>query len=139
MKRITLLALLCIFLLVGCSLNNTDIGEPIDVEEQIHEVAIEEEERWDLVPMVMVDGVIYLDTGHNNNVELRCGNYDGEITSTVEGWETPTVDDQSNFGVGYGYQFGSIEGTVEVNLYGKWRTFATEEVRNNIQFPIAVE
>lgn len=236
MKRIIPLILLCVFLLVGCTLNNTDIGEPISeveknqtvfdtkniksvsffthrdetcvavdsehldeiiqwlgsfridervvgnvlepgsdfinvrieyddgavVENGMTSVTVNgdiyymtsdpapdcyfdvfsdetEEEKWDLVPMVMVDGVLYYDTGHNNNTDLRCGNLDGEITSTVEGWEIPSQNNQSNFGIGYGYQYGSTEGTVDINLYGKWRIFATEEVRNSIQFPIAVE
>ena len=139
MKRIIPLILLCVFLLVGCTLNNTDIGEPVSEIDEAENTAEVEEEKWDLVPMVMVDGVLYYDTGHNNNTDLRCGNLDGEITSTVEGWEIPSRNNQSNFGIGYGYQYGSIEGTVDINLYGKWRIFATEEVRRSIQFPIAVE
>ena len=35
----------------------------------------------------------------------RCGNMDGEITSTVDGTEIPTEDNQSNFGSGFGYQY----------------------------------
>lgn len=98
---------------------------------------IEESEQWDLIPMVMVNGTLYLDTGHESTVEARCGVMDGEITSQVDGSKKPTVDDQSNFGVGYGYQYGPTEGTIEIYMNEQWRVFATEEVRQQIQFPTA--
>ena len=73
---------------------------------------IKETETWDLIPMVMVNGTLYLDTGHESKIEARCGVMDGEITSQVDGSKQPTVDDQSNFGTGYGYQYGTTEGTL---------------------------
>ena len=39
---------------------------------------------------------------------MRCSTMDGEITSTVDGTEIPTEDNQSNFGSGFGYQYGQI-------------------------------
>ena len=96
---------------------------------------IEEVESWDRILMVMVNGTLYLDTGKESTVMARCGMMDGEITSQVPGNEEPTVDDQSNFGIGYGYQYGPIEGTIEIKMNGKWWIFATEEVRQEIQFP----
>ena len=36
---------------------------------------------------------------------------DGEITSTVDGTEIPTEDNQSNFGSGFGYQYGADDRT----------------------------
>ena len=95
----------------------------------------EEEIEYDRIPMVMVDGELYLDTGHNNNDIHKCGTFDGEITSAVDGSEKPNTDNQSNFGTGYGYQYGAAEGTVEIYMNDKWRIFATEEVRQQIQFP----
>ncbi len=92
-------------------------------------------ETWDLIPMVMVDGTLYLDTGHESTIEARCGVMDGEITSQVDGSKQPTIDDQSNFGTGYGYQYGATEGTIEIYMNGKWWIFATEEARQEIQFP----
>lgn len=59
----------------------------------------------------------------------------GEITSTVDGTEKPTKDNESNFGAGYGYQYGSQEGTIEIYMNDKWWIYATEEVRQQIQFP----
>lgn len=96
---------------------------------------IRKAETWDLIPMVMVNGTLYLDTGHESTIEARCGVMDGEITSQVDGSKHPTVDDQSNFGTGYGYQYGATEGTIELFMNGKWWIFATEEARQAILFP----
>lgn len=105
------------------------------VTEFIAEHKTDSAETWDRIPMVMVNGTLYLDTGRESTVMARCGMMDGEITSQVPGNVEPTVDDQSNFGTGYGYQYGAIEGTIEINMNGKWWVFATEEARKEIQFP----
>lgn len=91
-----------------------------------------QQETWDLIPMVMIDGKLYLDTGQESTAEGRCGVMDGEIISEVDGSEEPTEDNQSNFGTGYEYQYGSMEGTVEIYMNGKWWIFATKEARNEI-------
>lgn len=95
---------------------------------------IEEAQHWDLIPMVMVDGELYLDTGYESTIEGRCGVMDGQITSEVDGSKRPTVNDQSNFGTGFDYQYGSTEGTIEIFMNGKWWIFATEEARHEMQF-----
>ena len=100
---------------------------------------VKEAEKYDLIPMVMVDGKLYLDTGIKSSIEARCGVMDGEITSSVDGTKKPTQDGESNFGTGYGYQYGSQEGTIEIYMNEKWLIFATEEVRQQIQFPTAEE
>ena len=81
----------------------------------------------DIPRMVMVDGELYKDTGSTSYV-LRCGVMDGEITSTVKEGEIPTKDNQSNFGEGYGYQRGVVEGRIEVYMDEKWQVFSKEEV-----------
>ena len=101
----------------------------------IRVITEQEEEKWDLIPMVMVDGRLYLDTGMESSVEARCGVMDGEITSSVDGTKKPTKDGESNFGTGYGYQYGPQEGTIEIFMNEKWWVFATEDVRQEIQFP----
>lgn len=130
-----------------------EIGDVIEIEysgeilktypAQIADVygikVIKDAETWDLIPMVMVNGTLYLDTGHESTIEARRGVMDGEITSQVDGSKHPTVDDQSNFGTGYGYQYGATEGTIELYINGKWWIFATEEARQAIQFPSAGE
>ena len=101
----------------------------------IRVVKEEAQEQWDLIPMVMVDGKLYLDIGMESSVEARCGVMDGEITSSVDGTKKPTQDGESNFGTGYGYQYGPQEGTIEIFMNEKWWVFATEAVRQEIQFP----
>lgn len=98
-------------------------------------VVTEQEEKWARIPMVMVDGKLYLDTGMESSVEARCGVMDGKIASSVAGTEKPTKDGESNFGTGYEYQYGPQEGTIEIFMNEKWRVFATEDVRQEIQFP----
>lgn len=85
------------------------------------------------IPMVMVDGELYMDTGYDSTIEGRCGVMDGEITSTVDGTERPIKDNQSNFGKDIGYQYGTTEGAIEIYQNEKWRIFATEDVREQIQ------
>ena len=97
------------------------------------------EELSDLIPMVMVNGELYLDTGHEASSERKCGTMDGEILYAVDGTEKPTKDNQSNFGTGYGYQYGSQNGTIEIHMNDRWWIFATEEVRKQIQFPTSEE
>ena len=77
----------------------------------------------DRIPMVMADGAMYYDTGRESTVTGRCGVMDGEITSAVERTEVPSENNQSNFGAGYGYQWGPEEGTLEVCMDGKWVVF----------------
>lgn len=91
-----------------------------------------EVEQWDLIPMVMVNGELYLDTGRESTVEFRCGMMDGEITSTVDASETPTEDNQSNCGSGFGYQYGATEGTIEININGKWWVYATDVAKEKM-------
>ena len=125
MKKLTtlLFTLSLILNLCACSLSD-----------KIQSDAEETTEKWDLIPMVMVDGILYLDTGYESTIERKCGTMDGEITSEVDRSEKPTVNNQSNFGTGYGYQYGEI-GTIEIFINDAWRIFATEEVRQEIQFP----
>lgn len=91
-------------------------------------------QKWDKIPMVMVDGILYLDTGCT--AEGGHGTADGEITSTVDGSETPAANSQSNFGAGYDYRYGETAGTVELYMNETWRIFAVEAVRQEIQFPV---
>ncbi|MGN0307737.1 MAG: hypothetical protein ACI4DN_05930 [Lachnospiraceae bacterium] len=112
--------------------------EKTDVESSKEEVVV----GGDLIPMVMVNGEIYMDTGHESTVEARCGMMDGEITSEVDRSEKPIKDNESNFGIGYGYQYGSHEGTIEIYMNDKWWVFATEKVMASSELiiePVATE
>lgn len=83
-------------------------------------------EKEALIPMIMVNGQIYYDTGKESTIEARCGVMDGKIEESVESWEKPIKDNQSNFGIGYEYQYG-IEGTIDVVIDGKWVIFEVRE------------
>ena len=89
-----------------------------------------ESSDWDKIPMVMVDGRLYYGTGEESSVDARCGVMDGEITSSVDGSEVPTKDNQSNFGTGFGYQYGDND-TLEICMNGKWIVFARREGTGN--------
>ena len=89
-----------------------------------------ESSDWDKIPMVMVDGRLYYDTGEESNVDARCGVMDGEITSSVDGSEIPSEDNQSNFGTGFGYQYGAND-TLEISMNGKWIVFAQRDGTGN--------
>lgn len=73
--------------------------------------------------MVMVDGRLYYDTGRASTMTARCGTMDGTIASTVEPGETPTQDGQSNFGSGFGWQYGMEENTIEIYEPDTWTVF----------------
>lgn len=76
--------------------------------------------------MVRVNSKLYYDTGRESTVSGRCGNMDGEITSTVDGTEIPMEDNQSNFGSGFGYQYGTDD-TIEIYMNEKWFVFEYRE------------
>lgn len=97
---------------------------------EVYEITLLEQAKadvmWDRIPMVRVNGKLYYDTGRESTVSGRCGNMDGEITSTVDGTEIPTEDNQSNFGSGFDYQYGSDD-TIEVYMNEKWFVFEYRE------------
>lgn len=85
---------------------------------------------WDRIPMVMVNDKLYYDTGKESTVSGRCGNMDGEITLEVDGSEIPTENNQSNFGTGFGYQYG-VNDTIEIYMNEKWFVFEYREEKEH--------
>lgn len=73
-------------------------------------------------PMVMINGELYFDTNLESDFNGRCGVMDGKISSTVDGTEIPTQDNQSNFGTGYEYQFID-ENNIDIYINEKWIRF----------------
>ena len=124
-KVIYLLALCMVLGVTGCG--KTQENERTTSESVFTET--KNEENSDVVqsgqiadtgaypPCVMVDGVIYKDTGYVASMP-GCGTMDGEITSTVDGTELPAENNQSNFGSGYQYQRSS-EGQLIVVMDGE--------------------
>lgn len=84
-----------------------------------------------IVPTLMVDGELYYLAGESF-FGARCGVMDGEITSTVESWEIPTKDNQSNFGE-YGYQYGN-KGFIEVLQDGTWYSYGTRSDQGRVYY-----
>lgn len=110
---------------------NGDIGEsqPLEIN-TVYAITLrtpaERRAESDRLPMVMVDGKLYYDTGKESEIKDRCAMMDGEVSSRVEGTEVPAADDQSNFGTGYGYQYGTDD-TIELLINGKWIVFEHRE------------
>ena len=75
---------------------------------------------------VMLEGVVYFDTAAVSDTDADAAP-DGTITSTVDSDSFPTEDGQSNFGTGYAYRYGSIDGTLEVLIDGEWWIFAANQ------------
>ena len=109
MKKLCLCILLWAALMLGgCSTGDNQVTQ--------------EETQWDKIPMVMVDGNLYYDTGKESTGTEDNETADGEITSTVDGSETPTENDQSNFGEGFAYRH-IADGTLEIFMNEKWIVF----------------
>lgn len=76
----------------------------------------------DCAKAVFVRDRLFISTESESTVEGRCGVMDGEITSSVDESEVPSVNGQSNFGTGFSYQFMDDD-TVEVLIDGKFIVF----------------
>lgn len=141
-----ILSIICVVSLVSCK---SDYKDPVDMipEEGLGDgnstddgimtlpdsIPVEDGVTWDLIPMVMINDELYLDTGCENNGMLRCGTPDGKIISTVDGSQKPIENNQSNFGSGFGYQYGFEPNTIEIYMNEGWRVFAKEDYKEEIQ------
>lgn len=119
------------FNIVGCGYKSTK-SDGSDADGVVADIPIDNTDMdkvgGDICPCVMVNGIVYYDTGYKSSINDRCENMDGQITSECLGSEVPTEDNQSNFGKGYGYQYGSVEGTIEIQLTdGNWYVFAIKD------------
>lgn len=132
------LGLVVAFALVGCQSKRNGTREPVPgsvtessiipgtSENETTRPVETEASEWDIIPMVMVDGKLYYDTGKESTITGRCGVMDGEITSTVDGSEIPKENNQSNFGAGFEYQYGD-NNTIEVFMNETWIVFEQRE------------
>ena len=137
MKKKSVSIIICIIMLFMCACGNQEVSNSKETEEVVTVVETESTESESYVariPMVMVDDEIYYATGYESILEGRCGVMDGEITSSVDGSEKPTENNQSNFGTGYGYQFTS-EDTIEIQMEdGKWYVYEKGSGEGKIRF-----
>lgn len=86
--------------------------------------------QWDRIPMVMVNGELYYDTGKESSRDGRCGVMDGKITSTIDGTQIPEKDNQSNFGTGFEFQYVD-DNTIEIFMNEKWIIFERRDDSGN--------
>lgn len=106
-----------------------DVFAEFDFENnQLCHLPKEETLQMDRIPMVMIDGKLYADTGKQRTSVKEDGLMDGQITTSVDANEIPTQDHQSNFGSGFEYQYGSND-TIDVFIQGKWIVF--EQLKEN--------
>ena len=78
--------------------------------------------RWAMRLAVVVDGVTYASTGQRHGGIQADAVPDGAVTASVESWEWPAKDGESNFGAGYDYLRGE-PGKLYVNFDGNWIVF----------------
>ena len=144
MKRqryILMIMIISLFALIGCgkitdNRNNTTDGvlptqsKNIGTEQMTadDEKSGSENVVYDYPPCVMIDNILYQDTGYVSSM-IGCGNMDGEIESTVDGTHLPTENIQSNFGTGYQYQRGD-ENHVVVMIDDEKRIFRNMEAKD---------
>ncbi len=126
MKKTKVIRMMLITALMVLGLLSAGCGREASAEESI---------LWDAKPSVMINGVLYGDTGRSAPYRTderpdRGGRVDGEITSSVESHKYPSENDQSNFGTGYFYRYGE-DNTVELFFDGadKWKIFEAYEER----------
>ncbi|MBS4960820.1 MAG: hypothetical protein KHZ62_08400 [Clostridiales bacterium] len=124
-KAIYLLVLSMVFGLAGCG-KSQENEKPVSgnvstqTEHEDNRDAVQNGQTADqgaYPPCVMVDGVVYKDTGYVASM-AGCGTMDGEIVSTVAATDLPSENNQSNFGSGYQYQRSS-EGQIIVVIDGE--------------------
>ena len=99
----------------------------------LNNLSVDKETTKDLIPMVMVDRQIYMNTGMVSTRERTKVQPDASITSSVNVDKIPTENNQSNFGTGYGYQWTDTTGVIDVEIGGEWYIFVTEEGRINLE------
>ncbi len=113
---------------IGVVLNNPTSQDRviyIRVEQVTVRIASRNEEesiQYDLIPMVKVDGQYYYDTNTESIRQNRSADVDGEITSTVDSSEIPQENNESNFGIGYKYQYLN-EKSIEIYINEGWWIF----------------
>lgn len=127
MKKLFLI--LCILLMSGCNISNNNTSEAEITEEN------------SAAPNIMVNGRLYHTTGelydgrfyieameedYNQQFEVN-----GTITSSVEGYELPHENDQSNFGIGYEYHIVDAE-NVLVRIEGLWIRYECANSMKNV-------
>ena len=123
---VTMVLIVAIILGVVCLVYTKNIvnnKEVANIENYKYSETEREEET--VKDAVMINGKIYYSTGEKSTITARCGVMDGRITATVEKGELPTENNESNFGIDYGYQFVD-ENTVDIRINNEFIVFKAE-------------
>jgi len=82
--------------------------------------------EWnEIMPAVMINGILYYDTGKESPQMRLCDPHLGEIVSTVDSSKMPTENNQSNFGTCFEYYY-ITDGAVALYKDEKWIMFVSE-------------
>lgn len=87
----------------------------------------EADELWDLRPMIMVNGELYLDTAKEMSVDIDESAIIGKVKSSVDGTEKPAEDGQTNFGL-VGAKYAHFEDDIVVLINNEWVLFERETI-----------
>ncbi len=123
MKKISFLLCMIVvsFLFIGCIKAYDDTKELNTLE--YDEYYYEDFDNKILKQLVMINDELYYNTKQENTIPMKCGTIDGEIISMMNEDGIPNVNNQSNFGAGYGYQIGPQDGKISVNIDNRWIVF----------------
>lgn len=132
---ISIIAVVCI----GIGLTANQKSNPMLTPESDEVAGVDAKQRWVRRPMIMVDDILYLDTGKE-----IAGNVDdsavlGQITSAVDVSENPSEHGQCNFDSGVGAKYASYEEGMAVLLENKWFFFEKDEDNRQLDYSIMTE
>lgn len=145
MKRIVILFVVLVCLVMTTCEDNASVGViggadgPTSIivgekdnnkaNKKTHKKANEKKEP---IRIVNVNGELYYDIDEESDYEARCGVMDGNFTKTVELFEIPKNDGESNFSEGSGYLIGKIKNTMEIPIGDDWEIFKKIDTKSDV-------
>lgn len=84
------------------------------------------------IRIVNVKGELYYDIDEESDIGARCGVMDGNFTKTVEIFEIPQNDGESNFLEGGCYQIGNNKNTIEIPIGDDWEIFKKIDTNRDV-------
>lgn len=123
MKKFIVGMMMAVMLLSGCANNSAGNSESADRPKK-STVYKDKEQKFfsekEPVRAVKINGFLYYETGEDRDADAVCANLDGSFTKTVDYYEIPQNDNESNFDLidkDYcGYRFGMSEDTIEIPI-----------------------
>lgn len=127
-KNKTPMLILSILVIVVCLISSCK-GEDDNIknaraDDRVREAkdhSVLEQSNADIGKMVRVDNQTYLCMGYVNRA-VTCGTPDGKILTSVDKTKEPKKNNESNFGIGYEYQYWD-KGYLNVKIGDEWILF----------------